>query len=51
MADAAFWDDQEGAQKVLQDNKSVQQRLTLWKRLREEFEELEVLVELAEVFA
>ena len=48
MAGAAFWDDQESAQKVLQENKSVQQRLELWKRLREDFEELEVLIELAE---
>jgi peptide chain release factor 2 len=48
MAEAAFWDDQDRAQKVLQENKIVQRRLELWKGLRESFEELEVLMELAE---
>jgi peptide chain release factor 2 len=48
MAHPAFWDDPDGAQKVLQENKSVQQRLDLWRGLNEQFEELEVLIELAE---
>jgi len=48
MAHPEFWDDAESAQKVLQENKSVQQRLELWRSLHEQFEELEVLIELAE---
>jgi peptide chain release factor 2 len=48
MAQPTFWDDPDGAQRVLQENKSVQQRLDLWRGLNEQFEELEVLIELAE---
>ena len=48
MAQPAFWDSPDLAQKVVQENKLIQQRLDLWSELTEQYEELEVLLELAQ---
>lgn len=48
MGQPAFWDDPETAQGVVQENKVLQERLEIWRGIARQYEELEVLVELAE---
>jgi peptide chain release factor 2 len=48
MIESDFWDDNEKAQKVLQEYKSLQKTLDSWKELVQQREDLEVLLELAE---
>lgn len=45
-ADPALWSDQEAAQKVLQDKKAIERKLTRYDALVEKLEEIEVLEEL-----
>ncbi len=46
MAQTGFWDNPDAAQTVVQENKAVQKTLELWQGLSEQYEELQVLVEL-----
>ncbi len=48
MIESGFWDDNEKAQKVLQEHKSLQKTLDTWKELVQQRDDLEVLLELAE---
>ncbi|HWP46279.1 MAG TPA: peptide chain release factor 2 [Candidatus Limnocylindrales bacterium] len=48
MIESGFWDDNEKAQKVLQEHKSLQKTLETWKELVQQRDDLEVLLELAE---
>ncbi len=48
MAQTAFWDNPDAAQTVIQENKAVQKTLEQWQSLFGQYEELQVLVELAE---
>ncbi|MBO8142037.1 MAG: PCRF domain-containing protein, partial [Firmicutes bacterium] len=48
MAEAGFWDDPEHARQVLKEQKSLKRQVDQWEKVRREWEDLEVLVELAE---
>jgi peptide chain release factor 2 len=48
MAQPEFWDDPDTAQVVTQENTALQRRLETWHTLNQQYEELEVLVELGE---
>ena len=48
MAQTAFWDNPDAAQTTIQENKILQQKLDTWKGLEEQFEEIQVMAELAE---
>lgn len=43
-----FWDDHEGAQKLLKEKKSVESKIDEYKSLSKEFEDIEVLLDLAQ---
>ena len=42
-----FWDDNEAAQKILQERAALQRTVDLWSALHKEFEDVQVLIELA----
>lgn len=46
MADPTFWDDSEQAQKVINENNANKETYDQFNQLAEEFEELEVLLEM-----
>lgn len=48
MSEAAFWDKPDAAQTTIQENKILQQKLETWKGLEEQFEEVQIMAELAE---
>jgi peptide chain release factor 2 len=48
MSQAAFWDNPDAAQTTIQENKALLQKLETWKGLEEQFEEVQVMAELAE---
>ncbi len=48
MGKPSFWDDQETAQEVIQENNTLQHRLNTWQELKQQYEDLQVLVELCE---
>ena len=48
MSQGEFWDNPDAAQTTIQENKALQQKLDTWKGLEEQFEEVEVLTELAQ---
>jgi len=48
MAQSAFWDNPDAAQVIIQENKVLQRKLEVWQGLLQQYEELQVLVELVE---
>lgn len=48
MLNAGFWDDQENSQKIVQRVANLKDRVSVFKELAKDFEDLEVLVELGE---
>lgn len=48
MGQPSFWDDPDSSQGIIQENKVLQRRLELWRELTQQYEELEVLIEIAE---
>lgn len=48
MARTSFWENPAAAQTVTQENKTLQQKLDMWQGLVQQYEELQVLVELIE---
>ncbi len=48
MAQSAFWDKPDAAQTTIQENKALQQKLDTWQGLERQFEDVQVLTELAE---
>lgn len=46
MGQPGFWDNPDGAQTTLQEHKTLQQRLDLWRGITQQYEDLEVLLEL-----
>lgn len=48
MAQPKFWDNPETSQAVMQENKALQRKLDAWRELAQQYEDLEVLVEIAE---
>jgi peptide chain release factor 2 len=48
MGQPSFWDDPDSSQTVIQENKTLQRRLDIWRELAQQYEELEVLVEIGE---
>ncbi len=48
MSQPAFWENPDAAQTTIQENKALQQKLETWRGLEETFEEVQVMIELAE---
>jgi peptide chain release factor 2 len=48
MGEPSFWDNPDAAQAFIQENKTLQQRLDIWREISQQYEELQVLVELSE---
>lgn len=48
MVQTSFWENPDAAQTVIQENKTLQQKLDMWQGLVQQYEELQVLVELIE---
>jgi peptide chain release factor 2 len=48
MAQPSFWGNPESSQAVMQENKALQRRLDMWNELTRHYEDLGVLVEIAE---
>lgn len=48
MGQPSFWDDPDSSQGIIQENKVLQRRLELWRELTQQYEELEVLIEIVE---
>lgn len=46
MAEPTFWENQETAQTILQENKAIQQHLEMWQQLAQQYEEFQVMAEL-----
>jgi peptide chain release factor 2 len=48
MGQPSFWDDPDSSQAVIQENKALHRRLDIWREIAQQYEELEVLVEIGE---